>query len=239
MTKPTQALCFDVFGTVTDWYGSILKEAQSLPQTRQLNIPWDAFILKWRRDGYLASLKKIVAGEMDLMATAEINKRKLLELLQEYDIQGLSPGEIDHFNLSWNRLEAWEDVVAGLHQLKEDFLIMPFSNGDYRCLLDISKRNNLPWDGIISADFFKKIKPDPTIYKEAIDLLQMAPENVMMVACHAHDLNAAKKAGMKTAYVNRPLEFGGHDAADAVKAAYDIEATDFVDLARQLKETKL
>ena len=95
--------------------------------------------------------------------------------------------------------------------MKQDFLIMPFSNGDFRCMLDIAKHNALPWDGIISADFFKKVKPDPSIYTDAAQMLCMKPSEMMMEACHARDLDAARKTGFRTAYVNRPLEYGaGH-----------------------------
>lgn len=81
---------------------------------------------------------------MACIPTAQIHKEKLLSLIDEYEIKGLTDIEIDHFNLAWNRLSAWDDAVEGLELLKRDFLIMPFSNGDYRCLLDISKFNQLP-----------------------------------------------------------------------------------------------
>ena len=124
---------------------------------------------------------------MDCIPTAQIHKEKLQSLIDEYQIKGLSDTEIDHFNLAWNRLIAWDDAAEGLKLMKQDFLIMPFSNGDYRCLLELSKFNQLPWDGIISADFFNKVKPDPTIYRDAAELLCMQPAEIMMVACHSRD----------------------------------------------------
>lgn len=36
----------------------------------------------------------------------------------------------------------------------------------------------------------------------------IAPGNILMVACHNFDLNAAQDAGFKTAFMRRPDEWG-------------------------------
>jgi 2-haloacid dehalogenase len=230
-----KALCFDVFGTVTDWRGSVIAEGEAISARTGIDVPWGEFVNKWRIDGYIASLIKIASGKMDCIPTADIHRNKLLELLDEYKLTGLSAEEVEDFNLAWNRIKAWEDAVEGLTLLKQDFMIMPFSNGDYRCMLDIAKHNDLPWDGIISADFFKKVKPDPTIYTDAAEMLCMQPSEIMMVACHAQDLNAARNAGFTTAYVNRPLEYGPDVAPEAKPDPYDYDADSFIELAGMLK----
>ena len=238
LNNKVNALCFDVFGTVTDWRSSVIREGHKITEKTGCQAPWNEFANKWRLDGYIAALLKIAGGEMDCIPTAQIHKAKLLSLLEEYAITGLSDSEIDHFNLAWNRLAAWDDVAEGLEIMKQDFLIMPFSNGDYRCLLDISKFNNLPWDGIISADFFKKVKPDLSVYGDAAELLCMQPHEIMMVACHAQDLDAARKLGFRTAYVTRPLEYGPDMAPEEIAEPFDYHAADFIELARQLHSDK-
>ena len=235
VTSIIKVLCFDVFGTVTDWYSSVTRDGQKISQKTGVDIPWGEFVNKWRIDGYLKALAEISTGKREIIPTAEIHKEKLLSLLDEYGISGLSDAEIDDFNLAWNRLDVWEDAVEGLAMLKEDYMILPFSNGDFQCLLDISRHNNLPWDGIISADFFKKVKPDPTIYHDAADLLQLPPEQIMMVACHARDLEGAKNAGFKTAYVNRPLEYGPGALPEEKPVPFDYDVDSFIELAEVLK----
>ena len=237
-TRNVKALCFDVFGTVTDWRGSVIKEGEAISAKTGIDVPWGEFVNKWRIDGYVATLIKIAGGEMDCIPTEQIHKVKLLDLLDEYGVTGLSKEEITAFNFAWNRIEAWPDSVEGLTMMKEDFLIMPFSNGDYRCMLDIGKHNRLPWDGIISADFFKKVKPDPSIYSDAAAMLCMDPTEIMMVACHAPDLDAARKAGFQTAYVNRPLEYGPDVPQEAKPNPYDYDADSFIELAQMLRADK-
>jgi len=98
--------------------------------------------------------------------------------------------------------------------------------------------NGLPWDGIISADFFGKVKPDISIYGNAAEMLCMDPAEVMMVACHTQDLDAARTAGFRTAYVNRPLEYGPDRPPEAKPDPYDYDADNFIELAQMLRADK-
>jgi 2-haloacid dehalogenase len=69
----------------------------------------------------------------------------------------------------------------------------------------------------------------------AAELLGLLPEEIMMVAAHQYDLRAAQAAGFKAAFVSRPLEFGPQAALDLTPdPAFDVVATNFLDLARQL-----
>ena len=72
----------------------------------------------------------------------------------------------------------------------------------------MAKFAGLPWDLVMSAELFEHYKPDPETYLGAAKLLCLPPEQVMMVAAHNHDLKAAQKLGLKTAFVARPTEYG-------------------------------
>jgi 2-haloacid dehalogenase len=67
-------------------------------------------------------------------------------------------------------------------------------------------------------------------------MLDVAPAELLMVAAHPSYLAAAKRAGLRTAYVPRPLEYGaGGGLRDAPgDLAFDHVATDFAALATQL-----
>jgi 2-haloacid dehalogenase len=69
----------------------------------------------------------------------------------------------------------------------------------------------------------------------APELFDLKPEKVMLVAAHEHDLQAAQKQGLKTAYVHRPLEHGpGKAPAIPPPGRYDFVAKSLLDLAEQL-----
>lgn len=57
----------------------------------------------------------------------------------------------------------------------------------------------------------------------------------MLVAAHRSDLRAAHEAGLRTAYVSRPLEYGpGREVRMPAEGEFDLLASDFLDLADQL-----
>ena len=81
-------------------------------------------------------------------------------------------------------------------------------------LSSMAKRAGLPWDFILSSDTFKAYKRDPAVYLGAIELLGLEPGEIMMTAAHNDDLAAARSHGMRTAYVNRPYEYGVDQSKD-------------------------
>jgi 2-haloacid dehalogenase len=99
----------------------------------------------------------------------------------------------------------------------------------------MAKRAGLPWDCVISAELFRHYKPDREAYLGCADLLDVAADELMLVAAHPGDLRAARDAGLMTAYVARPLEHGpGRRPPRVEDGEFDFAAKDFVDLAEQL-----
>jgi 2-haloacid dehalogenase len=121
-----------------------------------------------------------------------------------------------------------------LRRLKRGCLIGTLSNGNMALLIDLSKAARLPWDCIFSAELFRHYKPDPEVYLGAASLLGLRPAEVMLVAAHKDDLEAARRCGLQTAYVHRPLEFGEPTVESESDPRSTLNAGDFADLADQL-----
>ena len=159
----------------------------------------------------------------------------LEEHLGAAGITSICVEDVDELNRAWHRLDPWPDSVPGLTRLKERFIITTLSNGNMSLLTNMAKRAGLPWDCVISAELFHHYKPDREAYLGCADLLGVAPDELMLVAAHPGDLKAARGAGLQTGYVARPLERGpGYDAPGVEPGEFDVVATDFVDLAKQL-----
>jgi len=232
----TNALVFDVFGTVVDWRGSIIREGQLLGKRKGIDVDWVAFADAWR-GGYRPAMQRVRSGQIPWMNIDGLNRLILNDLIVQFNIKGLSEEEIDHFNRAWHRLWPWPDSVGGLHRLSSGYIVSTLSNGNVSLLTNMAKYAGLPWNCILSAELFGHYKPDPEVYLGAAKLLGPAPVQVMMVAAHVDDLKAAKKLGLKTALVTRPLEFGPQRKADTAQdgaGIADFTATDFMDLATQL-----
>ena len=160
----------------------------------------------------------------------------LFRSLEELGIAGFSPDARRELNTAWRKLDPWPDAVAGLTRLKACYMIATLSNGNVSQLVALAKHGGLPWDAVLSAELSGHYKPDPEVYLSAASLLSLEPEQVLMVAAHPGDLQAAAGVGFRTAFVTRTLENGPERAADAPSFPNaDVTARDFVDLADQLR----
>lgn len=229
-----KALVFDVFGTVVDWRGSLVREGRLLGRRKKLKIDWEAFADAWRA-GYRPAMARVRSGELPWTRIDDLHRMILDDLLAKFGVRGLSEEEIVHLNHAWHRLKPWPDAKAGLGKLKRRHVIATLSNGNVALLVNMAKNAGLPWDCILSAEVVRHYKPDPETYLGAADLLGVRPAELMMVAAHKDDLHAARACGLKTAFVTRPREYGAAQQADVSREpAFDVHARDFNDLARQL-----
>ena len=231
-----KALTFDVFGTVVDWRSSIAREGEVFAKRHSINgIDWVKFAESWRA-GYTPSMNRVRNGEIPWANIDELHKSILNKLILKYGIEGISDEDKNDFNRAWHRLSPWPDVLGGLKRLRSKFVIATLSNGNVSLLTNMAKNAGLPWDCILSAELSKHYKPDPEVYKTAVGLLGLHPYQVMMVAAHNFDLEAAKQIGMKTAYVHRPLEFGPDKDLEQISIKdFDFVAKDFESLAEILE----
>lgn len=230
----TRALAFDVFGTVVDWRGSIAREAALVAAESGTRGDWDAFADAWR-GGYAPAMDRVRKAELPWMNIDALHRLILDDILGDFGLAHLDDAARTRLNRAWHRLTPWPDSVEGLTRLKKLCPITTLSNGNFSLLVDLARHGGLPWDCVISAELFGHYKPDPETYLGTARLLDVAPAELMLVASHPSDLRAARAQGCQTAYVIRPLEFGaGHPLPAHTPDEFDLIATDFLDLARQL-----
>jgi 2-haloacid dehalogenase len=234
LSRSVKALAFDVFGTVVDWRSSIIREGQLLTRMKGLQVDWARFADEWR-DGYGPAMDKVRMRKIPWTNIDGLHRLILNDLIKKYSIQGLSEEEINNLNRVWHRLMPWSDSVSGLNRLRSRYIMATLSNGNMSLLVDMARNAGLPWDCVLSAELSGHYKPDPEVYAMAARLLDLSPDQVMMVAMHPDDLGAAKKVGLKTGYVLRPLERGpDRPYKPASDTEFDVTATDFIDLANKL-----
>jgi 2-haloacid dehalogenase len=229
-----QALTFDVFGTVVDWRGSIIREGRELARAKGIRVDWPAFADAWRA-GYRPAMDQVRRGDLPLTNLDALHRLILDSVLDRFGLSALDAAERDHLNRVWHRLRPWPDAVPGLRRLRRRFITAPLSNGNLALLTNMARHAGLPWDCILSADIARHYKPDREVYETAVALLDLAPEQILMVAAHPDDLQAAARTGIRTAFVPRPREWGLGRAPDVPPdVAFDLTASDFGELAGML-----
>jgi len=231
-----RALLFDTFGTVVDWREGIAREVA--PFFAQYGLRGDTrqFADAWRAR-YQPSMETIRSGERPFTRLDTLHRENLEFVLARWgaDVAAIDPRDLDNINRAWHRLDPWPDSVEGLARLRERFIVAPLSNGNIALLTNMAKRAGLPWDCILGAEVVQAYKPQCEAYLKTADVLGLLPNQCMMVAAHNDDLAAARKAGLRTAFIPRPTERGSHQKTDlAAESDWDVVASDFIGLADAL-----
>jgi len=200
----------------------------------ELRVDPGKFADDWRA-GYMPAMARVRSGELG-WASIDVLHRMILDgLIEKYKLAGLSEAQKVQLNRVWHRLDPWPDSARGLAMLRQKFICATLSNGNVSLLVDLARHGGLTWDCVLSGELFRAYKPDAKVYLGAAEMLGVPPAETMMVAAHKLDLLGARKAGLKTAFVERPLEKGPGGGADTGREDWmDYYAKDFVDLARQL-----
>jgi 2-haloacid dehalogenase len=180
-------------------------------------------------------MARVMSGELGWTLIDDLHRMILDEILPRFGLAHLDEAQRRHLNRVWHRLDAWPDSVEGLTRLKRRFTITTLSNGNIGLLTHMAKRAGLPWDCVLSAEVFRAYKPDPATYLGVARVFDLAPHQVMLVAAHHDDLAGARACGLRTAYIERPLEFGAAHVKDvSPRPGNDRHATSLVALADQL-----
>ncbi|CQD17679.1 haloacid dehalogenase, type II [Mycobacterium europaeum] len=233
MKAVVKALLFDVQGTATDFHSTVCEQARRISAGRHPEADWPELVRRWRA-GYFATLAGAERRGAGWVSVHSVYRRALDAVLDERGIT-LSGAERDELTLAWQRLEPWPDAVPGLTRLRAAHTLATLSNADVSAVIGICKRAGLPFDAIFAAEMAGAFKPDPAVYRMAATYLGLDAGEIMMVASHKYDLRAAAGLGFRTAFVARPLELGADGDADVTYSdEFDVNASDFLDLATQL-----
>jgi 2-haloacid dehalogenase len=222
-----RALAFDVVGTLMDWRSAITEALLVSAVAADAGEFADA----WRTRSFVAQAE-VNAGSRPWADLDALHLAALEDLLAERDAE--VPLEQRHQLVSaWHRLPPWPDVAVGLDALRSHCVTAALSNGHLTMLVDLARHADLRFDCLLSAEMALVYKPAPEMYLTAARLLGVQPDELMLVAAHPADLRGARRAGLRTAFVDRPFENGPggvrreyHDADESV--------TDLCQLAARL-----
>jgi 2-haloacid dehalogenase len=221
--------------TVLDWRTGVARSAEAILKPRGYSLDWLAFADAWRAQ-YDPGMEEVRSGRIPYTKLDVLHRRMLDLFLPRFGVTGLSEDVLWDLTLSWHRLDGWPDVATGFPRLGKKFLLTPLSNGNISLMVDIARRNGMRFDAILGADIAQDYKPKPRVYQAAAEALGLKPSECMMVSAAAHDFDTAgaANAGLRTATVSRPDEFGPGSSSPTPKVPADIIARDLNDLADKL-----
>jgi len=220
---------FDVIGTVVDEGGTMRAEVAAELEAAGLAGPGraEALAVAWEERSW--SRTASLAGGGPWVSTDEVNARALADVLAGGPAAALPAEAVRRLGLVGHRLRPWPDAAAALAALARRFTVVALSNGNLSMLASVSARGGLTWHAVLSAELVGARKPDPAVYRFALDRLALDPARTLMVAAHPWDLRAAAACGLRTAYIERAGE-GRPEPSDS----FDLSCPDLAALAAHL-----
>jgi 2-haloacid dehalogenase len=204
MTTHYRAIAFDTGGTVLDWHATMVDEVRQVQAWQGCAFDAHIFVNDWRR----RTMKRIVGQVQPAFDMDDVHLQTLDETALAHGLPALAPDARHRLWRGWHRLRAWPDFPSALNALRQALPVVSFTMLPLPLVIDVSRLNGLVWDAVVSCQMIGTYKPHAQAYQRACAWIGCAPGEVLMVACHNFDLQAAQDVGMATAFVRRPLEWG-------------------------------
>ena len=219
MTTPIAAVVFDAYGTLYDVHSVVTAcdrlwpakgaSVSQLWRTKQLETTWQRTLMGRYVDFgevTLAALRYATAA-LHLVCT----ESQALDLAEEY-----------------KRLTPYPEVRDTLDQLRPRQLAI-LSNGSPAMLEPLVEHSGLGrWiTDVISVHQLKLYKPSPSVYRLAVDRLEVAADEILFVSANGWDACGAKSFGFQVAWVNRagaPLDSLGAVPDHTIKSLAELPA---------------
>jgi putative hydrolase of the HAD superfamily len=100
--------------------------------------------------------------------------------------------------------DLYEDVAPTFARLRAAGLRIGLVSNSARDLGEFARHHGLAVDAVVSSGFHGKVKPHPTIFRAALELLETAPARAVMVGdSPADDVEGARAVGMHAVLVDR------------------------------------
>jgi 2-haloacid dehalogenase len=224
-------LSFDTGGTILDWHSGISAALAEAGKRRGVEHDWRALTNEYRR----RALRRIVGLVDPPFNMDDVHRELLDDLLADAGITAFAAEDRAAIAARWHALDAWPDFVPALERLKRRYVCVSFTLLSLALVVAVSRHNGITWDAVISCELLRVYKTRPEAYQRVAQLLQTPPGDILMVACHNFDLDAARGEGYRTAFVRRPDEWGPAGPPDPTpNPACDIVVDGFAALADRL-----
>ena len=207
--KPT-TLTFDCYGTLIDWERgacSALRDIYGYSQSRvtdadliDLFLESDARIIRENTFPYSNVLQQIAQSVA-----------KSLGVMSNRGLEVLLAGSVSNW-------PPFEETNACLTWLARRYRLAVISNIDDHLLAETIKHFTVPFDVLVTSEQAKSYKPNPAIFKRAVELIGEHPSKIIHIAEGRCEATPARGLGMQSIWVNRSFrsDDGSRAQADAV-----------------------
>lgn len=196
-----RAVLFDGYGTLFDCsLAALLDVSSTIARVYGLPATAGEFLEAWDRHFF-----PLLQGE-SFVSLREANQTSLEVTLREYGIEGDVHAFGHCFSDLLNAAPAFPEVPSVLSSL-DGLTHGILSNADDENIEGALRVNNLTMDFVVTSQGVRSYKPDPKIFKHALERLGYDPGDVVYVGDSPDDdIAGAAAVGMQTVWLNRRNE---------------------------------
>ena len=222
----TAVVIFDMFNTLVEnephhWDVTF----RDIIQSQGLDVTLEAFRDQWRVDEKQFQVRRVLPGapfENYYQGWRESYLRTFEALGLDGDAEAASRKSIRDLG---TRLP-YEDTVAGLKSIAEQWRIAVLSNADDDYLYSVLETLGVEFEDVLSSEMARCYKPDSGLFLEMLRRLGVTPEQAVYVGDRQfEDVKGAKDVGMRTVWINR---FG--NVLDPDLPAPDLEVASLLEI---------
>lgn len=212
--KP-ELIIFDLDGTLVDSSPDIATAINKMLAEVKQDTHSEQQIKQWMGSGAKMLIKRALTGELEPQTEPE-NLDQAMALFFDFYARHICV-----------QSQLYEGVLEGLAQLKSAHIQLACitnkpSQFTLPLLSEIGLKGFFPF--IASGDTYAQMKPDPLPLLEALKTSGIQAEQALMVGDSISDIQAGKRANIKTALV--PYGYMGQYTADELDADYQITRID-------------
>ena len=190
-----RACVFDAYGTLFDVASAALRQRDVLGDKAP------ALAAQWRDKQLQYTWLRAAQGRhADFQ---QVTREALAFCMQQL---GIDAGLEDRLMRSYDALAAYPEVPDVLRRLRQAGQITAIlSNGTPAMLAALVTSAQLDglFDHVISVESVGHFKPHPAVYRQAVQLLGLAPEQICFQSSNGWDAYAASAFGMRVVWCNR------------------------------------
>ena len=196
-----KAVLFDGYGTLfSGGMDKLYQVCQRICDDHGLDLEGKAFLDVW--DGYFFPLLR--GGSF--MTFRKAHTLSLMTVFEELGVRAEPDRYVEEIFELLGEVTLYEDVVPTLDALT-GFPHGVVSNADTDHLHNALSRNGLTFDLVVSSESAQAYKPNPAIFKDALETLGVEPGHVLYVGdSQEDDIVAASRGGIRMAWLNREGE---------------------------------
>lgn len=218
-TPKIKAVFFDFMGTCLDWHSSVAHALSSAIPRQDAS----KLALEWRQCYFLENSNRVSQnlGPEDIDITLARTLEVVLDRLPEHKPHLDAQTKVNLIR-AWHSQKAWPEVSRAINTIRTNLGLEVFvhANGTTRLQLDLVHSSGLEFDMLFSSQLLGAYKPKPEAYEKGLQLINLQPQEVVLVAAHAYDLRGAKFCEMRTIYIHRWTDDIDEDM-NVVKTEFD------------------